>query len=37
MEENYSSLLADIRTSGKLEDDTAESLKAAVEEFKASR
>jgi len=37
LDEKHSRVLADIRTSGKLEDDTREALKAAIEEFKASR
>lgn len=34
MDEKHSSVLAEIRTSGKLEDETAASLKAAIQEFK---
>jgi len=37
MEENHSAVLSDIRTSGKLEDETRETLKSAIETFKASR
>jgi len=37
MEEKHTDVLAEIRTSGKLEDATVESLKAAIAEFKASR
>jgi F-type H+/Na+-transporting ATPase subunit alpha len=37
MAEKHAGVLAEIRTSGKLEDDTAAHLKAAIEEFKASR
>ncbi|MBC8426406.1 F0F1 ATP synthase subunit alpha [bacterium] len=37
LDAKHSNVLHDIRTSGKLEDNTAESLKAAIEEFKASR
>ncbi|MCP4799719.1 MAG: F0F1 ATP synthase subunit alpha [bacterium] len=37
MEENHSAVLSDIRTSGKLEDETRETLKSAIEAFKASR
>ena len=37
LEEKHSSVLHDIRTTGQLGDETAASLKAAIEEFKASR
>ena len=37
METQRSNVLHDIRTSGKLEDATVESLKAAIAEFKAGR
>jgi len=37
MDEKYSSVLHDIRTSGKLEETTEETLKAAIEEFKSSQ
>lgn len=37
MVESHADVLAEIRTSGKLEDQAAESLKAAIAEFKASR
>jgi len=37
LKEKHSGVLAAIRTSGKLEDDTAASLKAAIAEYKASR
>jgi len=37
LEEKHSNLLHDIRTSGLLSDETADGLKAAIEEFKASR
>jgi len=37
MDEKHAGTLTAIRTSGKLEDDTAADLKAAIEEFKASR
>ncbi|MBT3318044.1 F0F1 ATP synthase subunit alpha, partial [bacterium] len=37
MEANHSAVLSDIRTSGKLEDETKETLKSAIEAFKATR
>ena len=37
MAEKHAGVLAEIRTSGKLEDETAANLKAAIAEFKASR
>jgi F-type H+-transporting ATPase subunit alpha len=37
MEENHSAVLSDIRTSGKLEEETKETLKSAIDTFKASR
>jgi len=37
LDEKHSSVLHDIRTSGKLEPATEESLKHAIEEFKSSR
>jgi F-type H+/Na+-transporting ATPase subunit alpha len=36
MDQKHSSVLAEIKTSGKLEPDTAASLKAAILEFKAN-
>ena len=37
MDENHSSVLHDIRTSGKLEEATEETLKAAITAFKSSQ
>ncbi len=37
LDEKYASVLAEIRSSGKLEGETAENLKAAIAEYKASR
>jgi F-type H+-transporting ATPase subunit alpha len=37
LDEKHSGVLHDIRTSGKLEPDTEEALKQAIEEFKSSR
>jgi F-type H+/Na+-transporting ATPase subunit alpha len=37
MDEKHAGTLTEIRTSGKLADDTVANLKAAIEEFKASR
>jgi F-type H+-transporting ATPase subunit alpha len=37
MDEKHAGVLTEIRTSGKLADDTVANLKAAIEEFKASR
>jgi len=37
LKEKHSGVLQEIRTSGKLEDGTADSLKAAIAEYKASR